>query len=231
MALTSPSVKNIVLVHGAFVDGSGWQTVYELLTEQGYTVSVTQHKLQDFDEDVAEVNRIIDQQDGSCIIVGHSYGGIIISKAGNNPKVAGLVYVTAHAPEDGEVRAELVKTYPPAYKSLIKGSDGLDYINPEKFPEDFAADLPEKQAKFMADAQVATADKVFHAIIHNPAWKNKPSWYAVAAADRIINPDFQRFYAKRAKSTTVEMEGASHCVYISQAKKVADLIIAASQGN
>lgn len=225
------AIKNVVLVHGAFVDGSGWQDVYQLLTQQGYKVSVTQHKLQDFNADVAEVNRIIDQQDGSCILVGHSYGGVVITQAGNNPKVVGLVYIAAHAPEDGELRAELVKQYPSAYKSLIKGSDGLDYITPEKFPEDFAADLPIKQAKFMADAQVPTADNVFKAVVHNPAWKNKPSWYVVAAADRIINPDLERFYAKRAKSTVVEIEGASHSVYISQAKKVAELIMQASQGN
>lgn len=219
-----------MLVHGAFVDGSGWQNVYHLLTQQGYKVSVTQHKLSNFDEDVAEVNRIIDQQDGPCVLVGHSYGGVVITQAGNNPKVTGLIYIAAHAPEDGESRGDLVKTYPPAYKSLIKGSDGLDYIDPEKFPEDFAADLPADQAKFMANSQAPTADKVFQATVKNPAWKTKPSWYMVAKSDRIINPDLERFYAKRAKSTTVEVDGASHSVYISQARKVAELIILATRG-
>jgi len=226
----SNSIKNIVLVHGAFVDGSGWQNAYQLLTEKGYKVSVTQHKLRDFNEDVAEVNRIIDQQDGPCILVGHSYGGVVITKAGNNPKVAGLVYIAAHAPDDGESRADLVKQFPSAYKSLIKGSDGQDYIDPEKFPADFAADVPKAEAKFMADAQVPTADAVFQAIVHDPAWKTKPSWYMVAKADRIINPDLERFYAKRAKSKVVEIDGASHSVFITQAKQVAELIIAATKG-
>lgn len=224
------TVKNVVLVHGAFVDGSGWQGVYELLTQRGYKVSVTQHKLQDFDEDVAEVNRIIDQQDGPCILVGHSYAGVVITQAGNNAKVTGLVYIAAHAPEDGEHRADLVKTYPSAYQSLIKGSDGLDYIDPERFPDDFAGDLPAEQARFMAASQMPTADKVFQATVHNPAWKSKPSWYMVAKSDRIINPDLERFYAKRAKSKTVEIDGGSHSIYISQAKKVSELIMLASEG-
>ena len=223
-------IKNVVLVHGAFVDGSGWQAVYQLLTEQGYNVLVTQHKLRDFDEDVAEVNRIIDQLDGLCILVGHSYGGVVITQAGNNPKVAGLVYIAAHAPDKGELRADLVKQYPSAYKSIIEGIDGLDYIDPEKFLADFAADLPIDQAKFMANSQVPTADRVFQAIVRNPAWKNKPSWYMVAKSDCIINPDLERFYARRAKSTTVEIEGGSHSVYISQAKKVVELILMATRG-
>ncbi|NUY80753.1 alpha/beta hydrolase [Flavobacterium sp. MAH-1] len=223
------AIKNVVLVHGAFVDGSGWRDVYQSLTQKGYKVSVTQHKLQDFDEDVAEVNRIIDQQDGPCILVGHSYGGVVITQAGNNPKVVGLVYIAAHAPDDGELRADLVKTYPPASTSIIKGNDGLDYITPEKFPADFAADLPIDQARFMANSQVPTADKVFRAAVHNAAWKTKPSWYMVAKSDRIINPDLERFYAKRAKSVTVEAEGASHSVFISQAPKVAELIILATK--
>jgi pimeloyl-ACP methyl ester carboxylesterase len=228
----SNSIKNIVLVHGAFVDGSGWQNVYQLLTEKGYKVSITQHKLRDFNEDVTEVDRIIDQQDGPCILVGHSYGGVIITKAGDNPKVAGLVYIAAHAPEDGESRADLVKLFPPTYKSLIKGNDGLDYIDPQKFPEDFAADLPKAKAKFMADAQMPTSDIVFQTIVHDPAWKTKDSWYMVAKADRIINPDLERFYAKRAKSKmVVEIDGASHSIYITQAKQVVELIIAAAKGS
>jgi pimeloyl-ACP methyl ester carboxylesterase len=226
-----PAIKNVVLVHGAFLDGSGWKDVYQLLAEKGYKVSVTQHKLNSFEEDVAEVNRIINQQEGPCILVGHSYGGVVITQAGNNPKVAGLVYIAAHAPEDGELRADLVKTYPSAYKSLIKGTDGLDYIDPDKFPEDFAADLPKALAQFMANSQVPTADIVFKATVKNPAWKTKPSWYMVAKADRIINPDLERFYAKRAKSKVVEMDGASHSVFISQAEKVTELIIEASKGS
>ena len=223
------TVKNVVLVHGAFVDGSGWQGVYDILVKKGYHVSVTQHSLLSFEEDVKAVNRIIDQQDGPCILVGHSYGGAIITTAGNNPKVVGLVYVAAHAPDDGEAEADNGRTYPPAYKSLIKGEDGFDYINPTQFPSDFAGGVPKEKANFMAMSQTPTADVAFHAIIKNPAWKTKPSWYVVAKSDRIINPDLERMYAKRAKSTTIEVEGASHCVFMTHPKEVADLIISASK--
>jgi pimeloyl-ACP methyl ester carboxylesterase len=193
-------------------------------------VSVTQHTLRDFNDDVSAVERVINQQDGPCVLVGHSYGGVVISAAGNNPKVARLVYIAAHAPDSAELRANLVKTYPSAYKSLIKGADGFDYVDRVKFPEDFAADLPREKALFMANSQVPTADKVFAAVISRPAWRYKPSWYMVAKSDRIINPDLERMYAKRAKSTTVEINGASHAVYASRPKEVAELIVAASLG-
>ena len=222
-------VKNIVLVHGAFVDGSGWQGAYDILTKKGYNVTVTQQTLTSFEADVAAVNRIIDQQNGPCILVGHSYGGAVITIAGNNPKVIGLVYIAAHAPDDGESEAGNGKTYPPAYKSLIKGKDGLDYIDPEKFASDFAGDVPEQKANFMAISQTPTTDAIFHAIIQNPAWKVKPSWYMVAKSDQIINPDLERMYAKRAKSHVVEIDGASHSVYVSHPKEVAELIILASK--
>jgi pimeloyl-ACP methyl ester carboxylesterase len=223
-------IRNVVLVHGAFVDGSGWQPVYELLTKKGYKVSVTQHTLTSFEGDVAAVKRIIDQQDGPCILVGHSYGGAIITVAGIDSKVAGLVYIAAHAPDDGESEANNGRMHPSAYRSLIKGKDGFDYIAPRFFAADFSADLPVSKAGFMANSQPPTADSVFHAIIRNPAWKTKPSWYMVAKSDRIINPDLERMYAKRAKSHVVEIEGASHSVYISHAKEVARLIIAAATG-
>lgn len=225
------TIKNIVLVHGAFVDGSGWEGIYNILTKQGYKVSVTPHTLMSYDADVAAVNRIIDQQDGPCILVGHSYGGAIITTSGNNPKVAGLVYIAAHAPDAGESEANNGKTYPPAYKSLIKGNDGLDYIDPEKFSADFAGGVPKEKASFMAVSQLPTADSAFHAIIQEPAWKTKPVWYMVAKSDRIINPDLERMYAKRANSIkTVEVEGASHCVYITHPREAADLIISAAKG-
>lgn len=231
LAQDTAAIKNIVLVHGAFVDGSGWQPVYDLLTKQGYKVSVTQHTLTTFEGDVEAVNRILDQQDGPCILVGHSYGGVVITSAGNHPKVAGLVYIAAHAPEDGETRADNAQKYPSAYKSLIKGKDGWDYIDPKMFPADFAADLPRQKAAFMADAQTPTADVVFRAVIHNPAWKTKPSWYMVAKADRIINPDLERMYANRAKSVTVEINGASHAVFVSHPLEVSRLIVAAARGS
>ncbi|MDN5285205.1 MAG: alpha/beta hydrolase [Mucilaginibacter sp.] len=163
-------------------------------------------------------------QNGPCILVAHSYGGAIITVAGNNPKVAGLVYIAAHAPNTGESEGGNGKLYPSAYKSLQKGADGFDYINPLKFSQDFAADLPKEQAEFEANSQMPTADAVFHAIIQDPAWKAKPSWYMVAKSDHIINPDLERMYAKRANSYTVEIAGASHSVYESHPKEVADLI-------
>ena len=221
----SHPVKNIVLVHGAFLDGSGWEGVYNILSKKGYKVSIAQHALRDFDDDVATVKRIIDQQDGPCILVGHSYGGVVISAAGNHPKVAGLVYIAAHAPDANEPRAELAMKYPSAYKSLIKGDDGFDYVDPAKFAEDFAADLPRAKAEFMANAQVPTADKVFRALIQQAAWKDKPSWYMVAEADRIINPDLERFYASRAQSKkVVEIKGGSHAIYASCPRQVSALI-------
>ena len=225
-----PYVKNIVLVHGAFVDGSGWEGVYKELIKKGYHVSVTQQSLLSFDDDVKEVNRIIDQQDGPCILVGHSYGGAIITTAGNNPKVAGLVYIAAHAPDEGESEADNGKKYPSEYKSLIKGNDGFDYINPGSFLSDFAGGVAKDKADFMAVSQTPTKDSVFHAVIHNPAWKSKPVWYMVAKADKIINPDLERLYAKRAGSKkTIEIEGASHCVFITHPKEASELIIDASK--
>lgn len=222
-------VKNIVLVHGAFVDGSGWQGVYDILIKKGYNVAVAQQTLTSFEGDVAAVTRLIDQLNGPCILVGHSYGGAVVTIAGNDPKVVGVVYIAAHAPDNGESEADNGKRYQPAYKSLIKGKDGYDYIDPEKFAIDFAGGVPKQKANFMAISQTPTVDSVFHAIIQNPAWKTKPSWYMVATSDRIINPDLERMYAKRAKSKLVEIEGASHSVYISHAKEVAELILLASQ--
>ncbi|MBT1705415.1 alpha/beta hydrolase [Chryseosolibacter indicus] len=211
-------INNIILVHGAFLDGSGWEDVYQILKKKGYNVTVTQHALRNFEDDVAAVQRVIDMQDGQSILVGHSYGGVVVSAAGNHPKVSGLVYIAAHAPDANESRAELVKKYPSAYKSLIKGADGFDYIDPAKFADDFAADLPREKATFMAYSQVPTADAVFHAVIQNPAWRSKRSWYLVAKSDRIINRDLERMYAKRANSFTIELDGASHAVYASRPK-------------
>lgn len=227
--INAQPVKNIVLVHGAFLDGSGWENVFHLLQDNGFAVTVTQHSLRDFDDDVAIVERAIAQQDGPCILVGHSYGGVIISAAGNHPKVAGLVYIAAHAPDANELRAELVKKFPSAYQSLIKGEDGYDFIDPAKFAADFAADLAPEKAAFMAISQVPTADKVFKTVIDKPAWRTKPSWYMVADADRIINPDLERFYAARAKSRkVVEIKGGSHAIYASRPQEVAALIAIAA---
>ncbi|MEJ0101710.1 MAG: alpha/beta hydrolase [Bacteroidota bacterium] len=221
-------IKNIVLVHGAFVDGSGWRPVYDILVRKGYHVSIVQQPLTSFEADLAAVQRVLDMQDGSCILVGHSYGGGLITEAGNDAHVTALVYIAAHAPDKGEAEADNGKRFPPAYKSLIKPANGFDYIDPAKFPGDFAGDLPKERAVFMANAQMPTADQVFHAVIQNPAWRVKPSWYMVAKADRIINPDLERMYAKRAGSHTVEVAGASHSVYESHPAEVARLIMEAA---
>jgi pimeloyl-ACP methyl ester carboxylesterase len=221
-------ITNIVLVHGAFVDGSGWQPVYDILTKKGYHVTVTQQLLTSFSADVAAVKRVIALQDGPCILVAHSYGGAIITEAGNDPKVVRLVFIAAHAPDKGESEAGNGLRYPSVYKSLIKGADGFDYIDPANFPQDFAGDLAKETAYFKANAQMPTADSVFHAIIQYPAWRVKPSWYMVAESDRIINPELERMYAKRANSQKVEIAGASHSVYESHPKDVARLIIAAA---
>ncbi len=221
-------IKNIVLVHGAFVDGSGWKPVYEILVNAGYHVTIVQQPLNAYANDVAAVKRIIALQNGPCILVAHSYGGSIITEAGNDPKVAGLVYIAAHAPAAGETEGGNGKRYPSAYKSLKKGVDGFDYIDPLMFPADFAADLPKKQAEFMAVSQMPAADEVFNAVIQNPAWKVKPSWYMVAKSDRIINPDLERMYARRANSHKVEIDGASHSVFESHPAEVAKLIIEAA---
>jgi pimeloyl-ACP methyl ester carboxylesterase len=225
---TVKRIKNIVLVHGAFVDGSGWKPVYDILTKAGFHVSIVQQTLTSFEGDIAAVNRILDMQDGPSVLVGHSYGGAIITEAGNNTRVACLVFIAAHAPDKGEAEADNGNRYPAAYKSLVKGTDGFDFITPSMFYQDFAADLPKHQAEFMGNSQTPTADQVFHAIIQNPAWRAKPSWYMVAQSDRIINPDLERMYAKRANSHIVEVPGASHSVYESHPKEVAAMIMEAA---
>ncbi len=223
-------VKNIVLVHGAFLDGSGWRPVYDILVGDGYKVSVVQQPLTGLDDDVTATKRILQLEDGPCILVGHSYGGAIITEAGTDPHVAALVYVAAHAPEAGETETENGKRYPAAGRDAIqKTADGYTYIDPARFQADFAGDLPKAEAAYQAHAQMFTAAKVFSTPITNPAWKSKPSWYMVAKSDRIISPDLERMYAARAHSHTVEIEGASHSVYESHPKEVAALIEDAAQ--
>jgi pimeloyl-ACP methyl ester carboxylesterase len=217
-------VRNIVLVHGAWVTGAGWKPVYDILVNDGYHVSIAQHPLTSFSDDVTAVNRTLALQDGPAILVGHSYGGAIVTATGNESHVVGLVYVAAHALDEGETEVANGKKYPNATKAIKKTSDGFTYLDPTFYAADFAADLPKAQAEFEAHAQVFTAAEVFTVPAPSPAWKIKPSWYAVATADRIINPDLQRMYAKRARSHTIEVEGASHSVYESHPKEVAALI-------
>lgn len=217
-------VKNIVLVHGAFVGGAGWRPVYDILVKDGYHVSLVQEPLTSFEDDVTATKRVLDSQDGPTVLVGHSYGGAIITEAGNDSHVSALVYIAAHALDAGETEVGNGKKFPNSIHPLVKTSDGFLYLNPADFPSDFAADLPKADAEFEANAQMPTAAKVFTAQIKDPAWKVKPSWYMVADSDKVINPDLERMYAARAHSHTVEIPGASHSVYESHPKQVAALI-------
>ena len=220
-------VKNIVLVHGACVDGSGWKGVYDILVKDGYNVSIVQEPETSFQDDVSAVKRILALQDGPSILVAHSYGGAVITEAGTDPSVVGLVYVAAHMPDSGEKESEDGKRFPSdlAKSGAIKKTpDGFTYIDPAQFHELFAADLPADRAALMARSQVLNRADNFSATITTAAWRTKPSWMLVAGSDRTINPDLERWYAKRAKSHTVEVAGASHSVYVSRPKEVAALI-------
>ncbi|TDV16487.1 alpha/beta hydrolase [Paraburkholderia caballeronis] len=216
-------VKNVVLVHGFFADGSGWQAVSKILTRDGYKVSVVQEPETSFDDDVKATRRVIDAQDGPSILVGHSYGGAVVTEAGNDAKVAGLVYVAAFQPDTGESPLDLTKKMPPATKAIKATADGYLYFDPAQFRADFAADVPAAEAQFMAASQVMPAAQSFGVPITQAAWRTKPSWAVVATADRAINPDLERFMTKRAGSTTVEIP-SSHAAYISHPVEVAKLI-------
>jgi pimeloyl-ACP methyl ester carboxylesterase len=221
-------VKNIVLVHGAWVDGSGWKPVYEILTRDGYNVTIVQEPLTSLAGDVAATKRVIALQDGPCILVAHSYGGSIITEAGMEPKVAALVYVAAHAPDVGENEAALGKRMPSATQmqpgAVKKTADGFTFLEPALFYADFAADLPRGQAEFESRSQILTSADVFTTSMTVAAWKTKPSWAIVATADRIINPNLERMYYARAHSRTTELANASHSVYESRPMEVAAVI-------
>jgi pimeloyl-ACP methyl ester carboxylesterase len=224
-------VKNIVLVHGAWADGSGWKGVYDILTKDGFKVSIVQEPETSFKEDVAATRRVLALQDGPCILVAHSYGGAVITEAGTDPSVARLVYIAAHMPDSGEKESEDGKRFPSdlAKSGAIKKTpDGFTYIDPAQFHELFAADLPADRAAFMASSQVLNFADNFSATITTAAWRTKPSWMLVAGSDRTINPELERWYGKRAKSHTVEIAGASHSVYVSHPKEVADVIESAA---
>jgi pimeloyl-ACP methyl ester carboxylesterase len=232
-AASAQTVRNIVLVHGAWVDGSGWKPVYDILTRDGYHVTIVQEPLTALADDVAATRRILDQQDGPTILVAHSYGGSIITEAGTDPKVAALVYVAAHAPDVGENESALGKTMPSVTQqtpgAIVATPDGFTYLRRDLFPSHFAADLPVAEARFAAQSQVLTAARVFSTPMTVAAWKSKPSWAIVAAADKIINPDLERFYYRRAGSHVTELQGASHSVYESRPKEVAAVIEQAAE--
>jgi pimeloyl-ACP methyl ester carboxylesterase len=220
-------VRNIVLVHGAWADGSGWKGVYDILVKDGYNVSIVQEPETSFKEDVTATKRVLAQQNGPCILVAHSYGGAVITEAGTDSSVAGLVYIAAHMPDSGENEADDGKRFPSDLSkssAIKKTADGFTYLDPAQFHEYFAADLSAEQAAFMARSQVPNAADNFKAVITTPAWRRKPSWMLVAGADRTISPDLERWYAARANSHKVEVPGGSHSVYVSRPKEVADLI-------
>jgi pimeloyl-ACP methyl ester carboxylesterase len=225
-------VRNIVLVHGAWADGSGWKGVYDILVKDGYNVSIVQEPETSFKDDVAATKRILAQQDGQCILVAHSYGGAVITEAGTDSSVAGLVYIAAHMPDAGENEADDGKRFPSDLSkstAIKKTADGFTYLDPAQFHEYFAADLSAEQAAFMARSQVLNLADNFKAVITTAAWRSKPSWMLVAAKDRTINPDLERWYAGRAKSHKVEVAGASHSVYVSHPREVADVIESAAR--
>lgn len=231
MARASGSASpSIVLVHGGFVDGSGWEGVYNILRKDGYTVSVVQNPTISLADDVAVTKRAISAQKGPVILVGHSYGGAVITEAGNDPNVVGLVYIAAFAPDKGESLETIIKGAPPGapVPPILPPEEGFLFLDKTKFRASFAADVDAEKAAFMADSQVPWGVQALGTPISEPAWKAKPSWYLVATADKMIPPPAQRFMSERAGSTVVEAEG-SHAIYVSQPDAVAALIVKAAQ--
>lgn len=222
-------IRNIVLVHGGFVDGSGWQGVYERLTTAGYHVTIVQNPTTSLADDVAVTKRTLAAQDGPAVLVGHSYGGVVITEAGNDAKVAGLVYIAAFAPDTGESVATLIANPPPGapVPPILPPQDGFLFLDRTAFRAAFAADVSAGAAAFMADSQVPWGLDALNGAVSEPAWKSKPSWYLVATEDRMIPPVAQRAMATRAGSAVVEVQG-SHAVYVSQPAAVAELVAQAA---
>jgi len=224
-------VKNIVLVHGAFADGSGWQKVYTILKEHGYNVSIVGNPNTGIEDDVAATQRVLDRQDGSVILVGHSYGGAIITIAGNSPKVVGLVYVAAFAPDEGESLGKLLTPYSAdSLNGILPPVNGFVWYDSTKFHKGFCADLPEMDAAFMYASQVPVSVSAFTYVYKDVAWKTKPSWHIVATEDHSLPTDLERFMGKRAGGKVFEIKG-SHVIFISHAKEVANIIESAAKGS
>ena len=223
-------VKNVVLVHGAFADGSGWRDVADILVKDGYKVSVVQEPLTSLADDVAATKRVLDLQQGPTLLVGHSYGGVVITEAGNAPNVVGLVYIAAFIPDQGESAVGLLSQAPAANNDMRATKDDFLYIDPAAFPADFAADLPPVQASFMAQSQQMLAKAAGGAPVTTAAWHQKKSWALIASRDHNINPDLERTMAKRAGSETIEVP-ASHAVYLSKPNEVARLIERAAKAS
>ncbi len=223
--MNSNGSPSVVLVHGGFVDGSGWQAVHDTLTTRGLNVSVVQNPTLSLDGDVAATDQVINSQPGPVVLVGHSYGGVVITEAGNNDKVAALVYIAAFAPDKGESVNTLIADPPPGapLPPILPPENGFLYLDRDHFAEAFAADVPPAQARFMADSQVPWGVDALTGAVTEPAWRHKPSWYLVATEDRMIPPPAQRAMAERAGATVADVP-ASHSVYLSQPGAVADLI-------
>ena len=224
-ARTLDQIRNVVLVHGGFVDGSGWQGVYKALKKNGYNVSIVQNPTNSLADDVAVTKRTLAAQDGPAILVGHSYGGVVVTEAGNDPKVAGLVYIAGFVPDKGESVASLIQNPPPgaAVPPILSPQDGYLFLDRAKFAAAFAADVTPADAAFMADSQVPWGLDALNGAVTQPSWKTKPSWSLVATDDKMIPPDAQRAMSKRAGATVVEVQG-SHAVYVSQPQAVASII-------
>ncbi|SFE01214.1 Pimeloyl-ACP methyl ester carboxylesterase [Chitinophaga sp. CF118] len=223
--------KNIVLVHGAFADGSGWEGVYNILSHKGYNVTIVQNPLSSLEDDVAAVNLVLDKQDGPTVLVGHSWGGAVISEAGISPKVVSLVYVAAFQPDAGESALSWAQSAPAAPENGILAPDpaGFVYYDKAKFHAGFCADVSKEKAAFMYASQGAFSAKGFGTPLSHAAWKTKPSWGIVATADKSINPDIERNMYKRSKTTITELNG-SHVIFMSKPKEVAAIIEAAAKG-
>ena len=228
---TTAPVKNIVLVHGAFVDGSGWEAVYHILVKKGYNVMVVQNPLTSLEDDVAATNRILDELDGPTVLVGHSWGGVVITEAGNSDKVVSLVYVAAFAPDAGESIVSLSSTVPSAPENgfLPPDAAGFSYFDKDKFHAGFCADVSKEKAAFMFASQGPFGVKAITSVVKQPSWKTKPSWGIVATADKSINPELERTMYKRANATVTELNG-SHVIFMSKPKEVAAVIEAAAKG-
>ncbi len=227
MAAPAPKLQkpNVVLVHGAFADASGWEGVYRILKAAGCTVAMVQNPTASLEDDVAVTKWVIAAQDGPVVLVAHSYGGVVITEAGNDPNVAGLVYIAGFAPDAGESVNSLIADPPPGapVAPLLPPQDGFLILDREKFPAAFAADVDAEHAAFMADSQVPWGVGALAGEISEPAWRSRPSWYLIPTGDLIIPPDAQRLMSKRAGSTVVEIEG-NHAIYVSNPTAVAELI-------
>jgi pimeloyl-ACP methyl ester carboxylesterase len=223
------ALPTIVLVHGGFVDGAGWEGVYAVLKKDGYDVSIVQNPTQSLAGDVAATRQVIAQAKGPVVLVGHSYGGAVITEAGNDPKVSKLVYITAFAPDKGESVASLIKNPPPGapVPPILPPQDGYLFLDKTKFADSFAADVETSKAAFMADSQVPWGMAALEGAVSEPAWRTKPSWYLVVTEDRMIPPPAQQFMSKRAGATVVETKG-SHAVYVSKPDVVASIIKSAA---